>query len=189
MFKSLKKPQNMSENKLRELFEDLVEFFNYNIDSNNINKIKAMYSFSKKSKENLLTADKQLQILFNEVIKYIDCTVLYGNRSKKEQFSLYKQGRELINGKWVKTKKVPTVTNCDGIKKLSNHNYLPSRAVDVVPYPINWKDIEKFYYFAGIVKGIAFVKGINIRWGGDWDNDNDLHDQNFYDLAHFEIVS
>ena len=28
---------------------------------------------------------------------------------------------------------------------------------------------------------------IPIRWGGDWDSDNNLNDQNFMDLVHFEL--
>jgi len=65
----------------------------------------------------------------------------------------------------------------------------PARAVDVVPYPIDWDDREGFYAFGGFVKGVASQKGIKIRWGGDWDSDNDLHDQNFIDLPHFELAS
>ena len=68
---------------------------------------------------------------------------------------------------------------------LSNAN--PSRAVDVAPYPIDWSDRERFTYFAGFVKGIASQMGIDIIWGGDWDNDTDLKDNGFDDLVHFEL--
>ena len=34
--------------------------------------------------------------------------------------------------------------------------------------------------------GVAAAEGIKIRWGGDWDRDNDLADQSFNDLVHFE---
>ncbi len=61
-------------------------------------------------------------------------------------------------------------------------------AVDIAPYPIDWKDHKRFYYLAGIVKGVASQMGIKVRWGGDWDSDNDLNDQSFMDLGHFEIV-
>ena len=42
-------------------------------------------------------------------------------------------------------------------------------------------------YFAGFVKGIALMLGIPIRWGGDWNGNNDLKDNNFDDLPHFEL--
>lgn len=69
------------------------------------------------------------------------------------------------------------------------HNKTPSLAVDVAPWPIDWNDKNRFYHFAGRVQGIAQMFNIKIRWGGDWDSDNDLKDQNFYDLPHFELVT
>ena len=68
-------------------------------------------------------------------------------------------------------------------------------AVDVAPYPLDWKNIHKFYLFAGFVLGIVEAINANphlndkikIRWGGDWDSDYDLNDQTFNDLVHFEI--
>jgi hypothetical protein len=67
--------------------------------------------------------------------------------------------------------------------------YAPSsRAVDVAPYPIDWNDTRRFDHFAGIVVGIAHRSGVKIRWGGNWDRDNDLNDQNFNDLVHFELI-
>ena len=63
-----------------------------------------------------------------------------------------------------------------------------SLAVDVAPYPINWENLKRFYHFAGYVKGVADQLDITIRYGGDWDMDNDLDDQDFMDLVHFEVL-
>src|SRR5437899_12949534 len=76
-----------------------------------------------------------------------------------------------------------------------------SLAVDVAPYPVVWPNppggswsvgdlhaLGRFYYFAGVVKTRALALGIPLRWGGDWDGDNDVFDQTFDDLVHFEIV-
>ena len=74
----------------------------------------------------------------------------------------------------------------------SRHNAIPpnlSEAVDICPHPVDWQDDEKFYYVAGIVMGTAHKHGIKLRWGGDWDMDDDLHDQTFMDLGHFEVVA
>jgi len=129
-----------------------------------------MPKFGSRSLGNLETADVKLQQLFNEVIKGYDCTVLCGHRDKEAQEKAVR----------------------DGLSKthfpLSKHNSLPSKAVDVVPYPIDWNDTKGFYHFGGYVKGIADSLGIAIRWGGDWDKDNDLGDQTFIDLPHFELV-
>lgn len=125
-----------------------------------------MHKFSKRSLDNLATADNKLQQLFNIVIAEFDCTVIYGHRTPEAQFELFKQGREKQDGWWVKVG--PTVTNLDGNIKKSKHNYLPSKAVDVVPYPLDWNDIESFKNLAVIVKKKAKELGIDVEWGGDW---------------------
>ena len=128
-----------------------------------------MPKFGNTSKKRLNTCEKELQDLFNEVIKHFDCSVLEGHRSGVRQNKLFEEG---------KTK----VRYPDG-----RHNANPSKAADVVPYPVDWKDTDRMYYFAGIVKGIALSMGINIRWGGDWDGDTQVKDTKFKDLPHFEL--
>ena len=128
-----------------------------------------MLKFGKKSKEQLSTCRKELQEVFNEVIKTVDCSVLEGHRSKDRQNALYKEG---------KTK----VTYPKG-----RHNSSPSRAVDVCPYPIDWFDRERFHLFAGFVLGIAKSMGINLRWGGDWNSNWQVDDNKFDDFPHFEL--
>ena len=128
-----------------------------------------MAKFSKKSRDKLNTCDERLQKVFNEVIKYIDCSVLEGHRGEERQNRLFEEG---------KTK----VTYPNG-----RHNSNPSNAVDVTPYPINWEDRERQTLFAGFVIGIARSMGITLRWGGDWDMDFEVMDNRFDDFPHFEI--
>ena len=143
-----------------------------------------MAQFSKTSKERLATAHEDLQTVFNEVINHFDCTVIFGYRSPEEQNKLYQQGR---------TKPGSIVTYKDGYEKKSKHNYSPSLAVDVVPYPIEWKNKDRMRYFAGFVLGIAQMlkkEGKikhDIVWGADWDDDTFLKDHSFVDLPHFQI--
>ena len=137
-----------------------------------------MYKFSKRSRDNLSTASENLQRLFNEVIKEIDCTVICGHRSPEEQFELYKKGRVNKDFKWIVVDKSKVVTNIDGRAKKSNHNYLPSRAVDVVPYPLDWNDLNAFKKLGEVVKRKAKELGIKISWGGDW--------QTLKDYPHYE---
>ena len=49
------------------------------------------------------------------------------------------------------------------------------------------KHFDRFHYFSGYVLGIASQMGLNIRWGGDWDQDTQTKDNKFDDLVHFEI--
>ena len=76
----------------------------------------------------------------------------------------------------------------DGIHKPSRHNYYPSLAVDVAPYPIDWKDLRAFAAVAKIVQEEAEALGIDIRWGGDWDRDGEWKDERFLDMPHYELV-
>lgn len=129
-----------------------------------------MFKFSERSKENLRECHPDLQKLFLEVIKYYDCTVIEGYRGETEQNKAYYAGKSTL--------KFPQ----------SKHNKTPSMAVDVVPYPVDWKDYKRFYFFAGFVKATALSMGINVRLGADWDGDNSFKDQTFHDLPHFELL-
>jgi peptidoglycan L-alanyl-D-glutamate endopeptidase CwlK len=135
-----------------------------------------MPQFSAKSLSQLATCHADLQTLFNEVVKYIDCTVTEGYRNEEAQNKAFAEGKSKL--KWPN----------------GNHNKNPSIAADVYPYPIDMNDTRRFYYFAGFVKGIAtklIAEGKithDIRWGGDWDSDNDFKDNTFNDFPHFELV-
>lgn len=145
-----------------------------------------MASFGQKSKDKLSTAHPKLQLVMNEAIKVFDFTVLYGNRSVEEQFELFKKGRELqSDGTWKKVGS--TVTNLDGKIKKSNHNYLPSRAVDIAPYPIDWNNIQRFKDMAKVVLQCAKNLNIKVIWGADWDMDGDIEEHKFKDFPHFEL--
>jgi len=129
-----------------------------------------MPRYGRTSRRRLLTAHPLHQELFNEVIKIYDCSIIWGYRGEAAQEDAYRKGYT--------TKHFP----------FSKHNISPSLAVDAVPWPIDWKDVERMRYFGGLVKGIAYMKNIPIRWGGDWDGDNDFKDQRLHDLPPFLIV-
>jgi peptidoglycan L-alanyl-D-glutamate endopeptidase CwlK len=128
-----------------------------------------MPRYSKRSKDRLSSCVAPLQRVFNEVIKHVDCSILEGHRSKERQNKLYDEGRTKVrhpNGR---------------------HNAVPSKAVDVTPYPVDWDDRERQTLFAGFVLGIARGMGIVLRWGGDWDQDFQVMDNRFDDFPHFEV--
>lgn len=141
-----------------------------------------MPRFSKRSKSRLKTCDNELQTLFNEVVVRYDCTILCGHRGKTAQNKAFNDGFSKL--------KYPN----------SNHNKIPSMAVDVAPYVgkargnIDWKDINQFYHFAGYVRGVAerlLNEGVltySLRWGGDWKRTYTQTKKNkFRDLVHFEL--
>jgi hypothetical protein len=134
---------------------------------------KTTYHFSIGSLGKLHGCDKRLQLIANRAIDVVDFTVLCGQRSKEEQNELFRLGKSKVN--WPNS--LHNVTAPDELAK----------AMDLAPWPIDWTDYKRFYYLGGVVKAIAHEMGIPIRWGGDWDSDNDFNDQDFNDLVHFEL--
>ena len=132
-----------------------------------------MPKFGALSEEHLRTCDPRLQILFREVVQTYDCKILCGHRDKQAQDAAFAA--------------IPQKSKLQGPN--GRHNAKPSMAVDVSPYPIEWSNQKRFYHFAGYVQGKASEMGIKIRFGGDWDRDFDLDDQDFMDLVHFELIN
>lgn len=135
-----------------------------------------MPTFSDRSKKALSECHSDLQVLFNEVIKHFDCAVICGHRNEEEQNEAHTKGFSKV--------RFPD----------SKHNKKPALAVDVMPYPINWSDRERIYFFGGFViatakhlKEMGWIKS-TIRWGGDWNQDTDVKKETFKDLPHFEII-
>lgn len=147
-----------------------------------------MASYSQASIDRLATCDRLLQRPFIEIIEWFDHKILYGHRTPEEQFTLFKRGRKLVNGVWVVENQLEVVTWKDGIEHPSKHNFFPSLAIDVIPYPLDWRDETRACYFAGIVMATARGMGVDLRWGGDWDRDTQLKDERFVDLWHFELM-
>ncbi len=138
-----------------------------------------MYKFSARSNDNLNGCHEDLRVLFRVVVEDFDCSVICGRRDEKAQEAAFFAGFSKLQ--WPK----------------SSHNAVVpklSTAADVIPYPVDWSDYKRFYYFAGYVKATAqqlFEREVmkhRIVWGGDWDMDNDLSDQTFFDLPHYELI-
>ena len=129
-----------------------------------------MPTFSKHSKDILIGCDQRIQKVFNEVIKSIDCRAISGKRGPDEQNELFRTGKSQL--------RFPD----------SYHNKAPfSLAVDIVPYPIDWADRERFTFFAGFVLGTAISMDIDMTWGGDWNQNYRVSDNKFDDFAHFQV--
>ena len=87
----------------------------------------------------------------------VDFTVIEGIRSVERQ-------RELLKG---------------GHSTTMNSRHITGHAVDMVPWPVDWEDLERFEMMAKAMKTAAKELDISIVWGGDW--------KSFYDAPHFEL--
>lgn len=126
-----------------------------------------MPKFSLRSKERLATCHADIRKVCNELIKYINFSVICGYRRKDDQDKAYAEGKSKL--KWPK----------------SAHNSLPSKAVDIVPYPLDWNDIGSFKQLHGAFMVVAQQLfdaaeiGSKFEWGGDW--------KKLKDYPHYQI--
>lgn len=143
--------------------------------------------FGKVSRERLALAHPNLRVVFNAVIKRVDCTILETVRSPEDA------ARNLETG----------ASRTSHSRHLADVNGRAD-AADAAPWPLQWpkgpaddspaelkrwmKDYARYYMFGGYVLATADQLGIQLRWGGDWDGDWNIQEQNFDDLVHFEVV-
>jgi len=155
-----------------------------------------MAEFGKVSQKNLITTHPIMQELCQRVVIVFDITILYGHKDKPTQNAAFLSGAS--------KKKWPD----------STHNSLPSMAVDVAPWPIpeNWGDLKSMFpqerdlawkervKFYQMVTAFQICwqqlcddfpeigENFDIRFGADWNGNNNFRDQTFDDLVHIEIV-
>lgn len=124
-------------------------------------------SLGKSSRRKLATVDNDLANIIEQVSKWMNITVVSGQRGMLEQNRLVEQGFSKL--------KFPA----------SKHNTLPlSRAVDIAPYNseikgIDWNDIEAFEEMIFLVKVIASIYNVELAYGADWTS--------FKDYPHVEL--
>lgn len=107
-------------------------------------------------------AHEKLQSLVRVVATKTDVQILTTYRNEAAQLDAYNHG-------YSKAK-----------PGQSPHNFNPSLAVDMAPYPIDWKDIARFDALAVTVKETAKQIGVSITWGGDF--------RRIIDKPHFELL-
>ena len=90
-------------------------------------------------------------------ITEVDFTVIEGIRNINRQRELFKAGKSTT----------------------MNSRHITGHAVDMVPWPVDWEDLERFEVMSEAMKAAAEELEIPIVWGGDW--------KSFYDAPHFEL--
>ena len=122
-----------------------------------------MIKLGKSSRAKLATCCFEIQDIVNYAADNgdIDFAVICGHRGEKEQEAAFKNGASKAHfGQ-------------------SGHNQLPSIAVDIIPYPIDWNDLERFKKLAAWILKCSEKLGIKLYWGGNWDK--------FPDMPHYSI--
>ena len=117
---------------------------------------------STKSKAKLNTCHSDLIKLIEAVAETEKCAVICGHRGKAEQEKAFASGASKARfGQ-------------------SKHNSKPSLAVDVVPLPLDWEDIEAFEKLGEKIMAKAEELGIKIKWGKNF--------KGLVDYPHYELI-
>jgi hypothetical protein len=128
-----------------------------------------MPKFSARSRERLAQAHPLIQLVMNEAIKSYDFSVICGYRNKRDQEAAFNSG------------------NSKAHYGQSPHNYKPSLAVDLTPYPLDWNDIAAFKRLGAHIMATAKKLNVPLRWGADWNMNGNVNDERFRDFPHFEL--
>ena len=132
------------------------------------------FVLGKTSLARLKGVDEQLVNIVKRAIEIseVDFTVLEGVRTLERQRELYAQGRTAPG-------KIVTWT--------MKSRHIEGKAVDLVPYPLDWNDLEKFNKIKDAMFQAASEQDVNLRWGADWDGDGKYREKGEYDSPHFEL--
>lgn len=119
-----------------------------------------------------------------------DFMVVEGVRSKTQCYINYGKGRTAVQ---CTVKGVPALYAQPKLAKVTwlnnplSSKHVSGKAVDLVPYPVNWNDLSKFDLVAKAMFTAGKELGVEIRWGADWDNDGNYREKGEYDSPHFEL--
>lgn len=129
-----------------------------------------MARFGALSLQRLHGAHPELQRLMHECIKQYDFMILDSQRGRKAQEAAFNKDASKVHFGH------------------SAHNWTPSVALDIAPYPLDWKATGDFIELQiHVVRPTAERLGIPIRQGLDWNRNGILTDERFRDFPHVEL--
>lgn len=111
--------------------------------------------------------------------------VIQTSRTIEQQRAYFQAGNSKVNPD-------AYIGNLPGLYAAAKHitgpGMLKSRAVDVALVGKDPYHVPSLCYLAGVVKALADLQGVPVRWGGDFDRDGMLLEPGtFQDIPHFEI--
>ena len=150
------------------------------------------YNLSQRSLDRLVGVDERLQRVVKRAIELSkqDFMVLEGVRTRQQCMTNYGKGRTIAQ---CVAKDVPAQyanPNAAKVTWLNNpfaSKHVSGKAVDLVPYPVDWNDLKKFDVIAQAMLQASKELGIPIRWGADWDADGKPRERGESDSPHFEV--
>ena len=150
------------------------------------------YQLSKRSLSRLAGVDDKLVAVVKRAIEIsqVDFMVLEGVRSKEQCMINYGKGRTAaqVQAKGVPARYAkPSAAKVTWLNNPFASKHVTGKAVDLVPYPVDWNDLKKFDLIAQAMLQAAKELGVPVRWGADWDGDGKPRERGESDSPHFEI--
>ena len=142
------------------------------------------YVLSKRSLASLEGVDARLVSVAKRAIQITkqDFVIIEGLRTREQMMINYGKGRTAaqlaVHGIPASYAK-PNEAKVTWLNDPFASNHASGKAVDVVPYPVDWNDISKFRTIADAFKQAARELGVKLEWGGDWSKSKDY--------PHFEV--
>lgn len=146
------------------------------------------YKWDDRSTKQLATIHRSLQMVMTDALQLsiVPFQLVEGARTIARQTELFQAGKSKINP--------AAFPNYADLYKSAKHIVGPgeplSRAVDIIcATPDKKYDYNHLCFIAGSVMAAASMRGVRLRWGGNWDGDGEIiSDQTFQDLVHFELL-
>ena len=150
------------------------------------------FNLSQKSLDKMDGVDERLQRVVKRAIQLTkqDFMVLEGVRTREQCMINYGKGRTITEcvAKGVPAKYAkPNAAKVTWLNNPFASKHVSGKAVDLVPYPVDWNDLKKFDAIAQAMLQAAKELGVPVRWGADWDNDGKPRERGESDSPHFEI--
>lgn len=150
------------------------------------------YQLSQKSLDRLKGVDERLVKVVKRAIQLssVDFMVLEGVRSKEQCMINYGKGRTAAQcvAKGVPAQYAnPSAAKVTWLNDPFASKHVSGKAVDLVPYPVDWNDLKKFDAIAKAMLQAAKELGVPVRWGADWNGNGKPRERGESDSPHFEI--
>ena len=150
------------------------------------------FNLSQKSLDRMNGVDERLQRVVKLAIQLSkqDFMVLEGVRSREQCMVNYGNGRTVAQctAKGIPAKYAqPKLNKVTWLNNPFSSKHCYGKAVDLVPYPVDWNTLSKFDEIAKAMFQAAKQLDVSIRWGADWNSNGRPREKGETDSPHFEI--
>lgn len=151
-----------------------------------MSQFQSTHKWDARSLAQLETLVPNLRVIMTDALRLSDVPfqLVQGARTIEQQREYFRAGKSKINPDAYPDKAA--------FYRAAKHVVGPgeplARAVDIIIAPPAQKyDVNHLCHVAGVVMTVARIHEVRLRWGGNFNRDAQILEQDFDDLPHFEI--